>query len=205
MKSSGGYLLIFEPEVVCDNHLSAFLKVTESLRQEKKFVYVPGDHNLISNLSLKENLLLEGCPGRLRQNRQEDWVYIRNLMEEEKLGKLVASLSDWEKLPHACQDRTNKMLCLIKALVAKPELLFLDYPEKHLGPEEIKEVCHALQHLIETRKTQIYFATKTPFAWRSLLKFSVQKNGRTGWQTQALGHEQSDELTLSAQKIEKAA
>ncbi len=102
-------------------------------------VHVPEGREILTSLTVRENLLLGGYR---RKERGELGADLESLLElfphlGERLDRRAGNLSGGEQ----------QMLAVARALMAKPRLLLLDEPSMGLAPLVVREIFRTLQDL----------------------------------------------------------
>jgi branched-chain amino acid transport system ATP-binding protein len=103
---------------------------------------VPEGRQLFGTLSVKDNLLMGGYPGR------KDGAAIRGTLHE--VYELFPVLSDFEDRPAASlSGGEQQMLAIGRALMSRPRLLMLDEPSLGLAPMMVQRVMDLVSLLAD--------------------------------------------------------
>ena len=117
-----------------------------------KFGYLPGEGQLMSNLSLYENLVL---PLRYHTDLSES--------EIKKKAQETLALVGLDYIPGPLADRREKRLVAIaRTLILDPNLLLLDEPADGMDPEHADELWRNLSIINSSKGIAMVIATKVP-------------------------------------------
>jgi len=108
-------------------------------------VQVPEGREILTSLTVRENLLLGGYRRRKEKNVAPDLAALLELFPRlrDRLDGAAGNLSGGEQ----------QMLALGRALMARPRLLLLDEPSMGLAPVLAQEIFHQLKELNRTGLT----------------------------------------------------
>jgi branched-chain amino acid transport system ATP-binding protein len=129
--------------------------------------YVPAERHLFPGMSVRENLLLGGYPGRPDPSAFE-LVFDLFPRLKERPKQPAGSLSGGEQ----------QMLAVGRALMSRPRLLMLDEPTTGLAPKLARSAYQALQALKETGVTLLVAEQQVPLALSLADRGYVLENGR---------------------------
>jgi branched-chain amino acid transport system ATP-binding protein len=129
--------------------------------------YVPAERHLFPGMSVRENLLLGGYPGRPDPSTFE-LVFDLFPRLKERPKQPAGSLSGGEQ----------QMLAVGRALMSRPRLLMLDEPTTGLAPKLARSAYQALQALKETGVTLLVAEQQVPLALSLADRGYVLENGR---------------------------
>ena len=129
--------------------------------------YVPAERHLFPGMSVRENLLLGGYPGRPDPSVFE-LVFDLFPRLKERPRQPAGSLSGGEQ----------QMLAVGRALMSRPRLLMLDEPTTGLAPKLARSAYQALQALKETGVTLLVAEQQVPLALSLADRGYVLENGR---------------------------
>jgi len=143
-------ILPTEGEVWLDDHCLNRAKTKEILALRRQIGVVFQDFRLLTNRTLKENILLAL---RVIGYRQSDWL--------EKLNRvlsLVGLKGREEFFPAQLSGGELQRACLARALIVEPKVILADEPTGNLDPETSWELMDLLKK-INRQKTTVIMAT----------------------------------------------
>lgn len=136
---------------------------------ELGLIQVPEGREILTTLSVRENLLLGGYRRR-RERIEGDFEEVLALFPrlKERLHGRAGNLSGGEQ----------QMLAIGRALMAKPRLLMLDEPSMGLAPLAVREIFSKLRALNESGLTILLVEQNVRQALRIASSAYVMENGR---------------------------
>ncbi|MGB0454250.1 MAG: hypothetical protein ACPGJV_11115 [Bacteriovoracaceae bacterium] len=153
-----------------------FLK-WRTYKQNIDFAHLCENDSLISNLSLEENLQLEGKEfsrfPKLPKNTTE------LLMEKipGPVDKLLSLIPRWNILPQDVTPEIRKLVSLLKVLSRNTDYLILENPDKHLDETSLCHLKEILMVLTKAKNTSIFMTQiNTEGHWKELITSHVRFN-----------------------------
>jgi len=133
-------------------------------------VQVPEGREILTSLTVRENLLLGGYRRRARKNFAADFAGVLELFPRlnERLDGRAGNLSGGEQ----------QMLAVARALMAKPRLLLLDEPSMGLAPLLAQEIFRKLKELNRRGLTIFLVEQKVRQALKIADHAYVMENGK---------------------------
>jgi len=160
---------------------------------ERGLIQVPEGREILTTLSVRENLLLGAYQRRRQDELQKDLDYVLALFPrlKEKLSGRAGILSGGEQ----------QMLAIARALMARPRCLLLDEPSMGLAPLLVREVFRTLRTLNESGLTILLVEQNVHQALRIAHDGYVLENGvitLSGSSTELLNNPKVIEAYLGA-------
>lgn len=130
---------------------------------------VPEGRQILTSLSVHENLLMGGYPRRTVAQKDTDAIYERfsNLAQRRDMSASVLSGGE------------QQMLAIGRALLARPKLMMLDEPSLGLSPLLVKQLFALLQELNHDGLTLLLIEQNTSMALRIASRGYVLELGKT--------------------------
>jgi len=117
-----------------------------------KFSYVEAFGPLLTNLTLKDNILLESIQNSLSETKE---IQLSKVLNQTKNGHLMKFFQELEaknflnKTPMEVSPRIRKIAALVKGLLQESDFLFFDIPEAYLTPADLDLFISALKFQIK--------------------------------------------------------
>lgn len=125
----------------------------------------PEGRQIFSTMSVRENLVIGGGPHGLAEL---DRVLVLFPKLEERMAQLAGSLSGGEQ----------QMLCIARALMAKPSLLLLDEPSLGLAPKFVKGIFDLVSKIRDEGLSILIVEQNAKAALRIADRAAVMEGGR---------------------------
>lgn len=140
LKCVAGFVRPRSGGVTMSGETVTFLKAHEKVRHHR-MGFVPQTDNVFSTLSVSENILLGArFIGKAERLRRFDELMAQYPSLAAKKNRRASALSGGER----------QLLSLVRALIAKPQILLLDEPSAGLSPRMMHEVFEAIS-LVRSR------------------------------------------------------
>jgi len=156
------------------NFLS-FLKCS-GIKKPIRFAYVHSEGPLLSNLSLKDNILLDSIPNSLSETKEFQLKSFLKNTGNNYLISLFNKLEFIEELPGHVDNQERKITALIKALLQESDFILLDSPEKYLSNINFKIFKNALLYLYYKNNKTILIATNEEKNWVDIASIIVKRD-----------------------------
>lgn len=136
---------------------------------ELGLIHVPEGRQILTTLSVRENLILGAYRRRARQEINADLERMLTLFPrlKERLDGAAGNLSGGEQ----------QMLAIARGLMARPRLLLLDEPSMGLAPLLVQEIFHTLRELNEQGLTLLLVEQNVRQALKVAHQAYVMENG----------------------------
>lgn len=134
------------------------------------FAHIEADGNLMSTLTLRENIELELATRSPRSRGKNGDVPFDLKGYVEKSGnihlvKLFKKIPNLDELPSDVDKQTGKLVALVRGLVRKADYLFIDMPERHLSEANTKLFAAALDYRCSTLGTTALVCNSKESLW----------------------------------------
>lgn len=144
LKCLSGLEKLSEGKVIVDNqNIDDMSRSEVSNFRKNKIAFVFQEYNLIDDLTLHENIYLEGEPSE----------EIENLIDAWDIRKAI------HLFPSQCSGGQQQKAAILRALVKDAEILFCDEPTGALDGKSSKEVLTVLQNVSRKYQTTIILIT----------------------------------------------
>lgn len=144
--------------------------------------YVPQDERVFPDLSVRENLLINGRPRDIREQR---WSQILETFPslQERLDQSAGTLSGGEQ----------QMLAIARAFLAEPRLVLMDEPTEGLMPQLVRQIEDRVRKLAEQGVGVLLAEQRLETALALCHRLYVLDKGQIVW---AGSSEEADRETL---------
>lgn len=134
---------------------------------EQGLVQVPEGRQILSTLTIAENLQLGGWHAGQAAQKTIDEVYARFPVLADRRGLAAGSLSGGEQ----------QMLAIARALVAAPKVMLMDEPSMGLAPKVVDEVFRVIEEIRATGTTVVLVEQNARRALRAAEHGYVMQTG----------------------------
>ena len=134
---------------------------------EQGLVQVPEGRQILSTLTIAENLQLGGWHAGQAAQKTIDEVYGRFPVLADRRGLAAGSLSGGEQ----------QMLAIARALVAAPKVMLMDEPSMGLAPKVVDEVFRVIEEIRATGTTVVLVEQNARRALRAAEHGYVMQTG----------------------------
>lgn len=114
----------------------------------KGLAYVPQEHNVFPELSVRENLSLGSLIGKRSREERLEEVYDLFPDIADRINQKAGSLSGGE----------TQMVAVARALMQDPELILLDEPTAGLSPKYVDNFFRKIQEIYEVKGVSVILA-----------------------------------------------
>lgn len=114
----------------------------------KGLAYVPQEHNVFPELSVRENLSLGSLIGKRSREERLEEVYDLFPDIADRINQKAGSLSGGE----------TQMVAVARALMQDPELILLDEPTAGLSPKYVDSFFRKIQEIYEVKGVSVILA-----------------------------------------------
>lgn len=169
------------------NEFMAFLKFNKA-SVPYKFSYVDKGPNLISEMTINQNILIDFNADSLTESKDAQFHEFLKDSKNYYLSELYNKLEIPTELPKFANAQMKKIASLIKALLKEGEFIFLESPEEDLSPEALTLFVGALKSQINTKKQNIFIYSENTDFWYSQCHKKVERNPDFSFKTELLTH-----------------
>ncbi len=132
------------------------------------FSYFSKDSELISTLTLKENLVLQGLPKHLGEESEIDIEKIIKNQNNDMLDFFISGIGDLDKHPENATTEEKQRLLFSISLLRKSPFLILDNPEDNLKNLQLKVIQTICNH-IKISSSKVFLFTDDAHPWSEYL------------------------------------
>lgn len=148
-----------------------------------QFSYVSTKGDLISELTLNQNILLEYTSPSLTEEKEG---HLRKFFKERPnlhLEALYNMISNIDEYPSEAGPEENKITALLKAFIANKPFIFLEYPEAELSPKAQKLLQKAIELQAKNLRQNIFIVTKQEQNWSKYISKIVERTESFSFKT----------------------
>ncbi|MCO4755836.1 MAG: hypothetical protein KC478_15250, partial [Bacteriovoracaceae bacterium] len=99
-----------------------------------------------SNLSIKENYILDAVPTSLIKDKEDNFQMTSDNLENIHLKELIKATDCINRLVKDLSCVEKKLVGIVKALLSESEYVFMDAPDKYIDNELLSTVKAALEY-----------------------------------------------------------
>ncbi len=175
------HIFLFDTGPLCDlkvNPLKDFLYFLKFEGQKGiiDFSYSWEKDSLHSNLTIKENLLLDSIPTSLIRDNENNLKEFFKTLENPYLIKLFEALGNLnDKVANLSIERL-KLTSLIKAMVSKSEFVFLVEPESFDSYETIATLKQCILFEVDTHQRKFMIKPSQKETWLDITTHLITKD-----------------------------
>lgn len=152
---------------------------------------------LIESLTLRENLYLDAIPLSLVESRDLKFRQHLNQTQNKYLGDLLEQVTELDVLPSRVDQRSRKIIGLIKTLLQDCDFLFYESPENHLEKEDFETFIKALQFTQGKDKKIAFIFSQEQTLWMDFATKTVTRDQFNCFQTQSVNRHTVQKKFLS--------
>mgnify|MGYP003718815807 CR=1 FL=1 len=160
-----------------DNALKEFLKFLKFMTKKTTidFCYSSGKNSLHSNLSIKENFILDAVPKSLIRDGEDNFKQFLETLKNPHLKKLIHKLGDLKRTTSSLDQGEIKLTTILKSLMSQSEYILLEAPEKEQHYENIELIKKAIQFEVYQRKRRVIIKAQNKDTWLDISGFIISK------------------------------
>jgi ABC-type lipoprotein export system ATPase subunit len=190
--NSSGDISFFAPEQdkLSLNPLRDFIHYLSFNRFPRpyKFSYIDEKAALIPNLSLRQNIALNGhCQGLLRSPEE----YLAELLTNptnEWTGEIIEAIGCLDSLPSDVSIAKRKLAALLKVSLEDSPMLFLISPEKHLDGDSFQVLRRSLEKIVKQTSKSIYIYSGDKPLWMTICGKVISRDEQKRFIIKQLAH-----------------
>ncbi len=142
------------------------------------FSYLDQSPELITTLTLKENILLEANYNRIGKERYVDLDKIIQETQNLELKALYRELGNTELNSTAIGPNKKKLVQICHLLIRKVPYLFLDNPEKHLEESQLSQLINAVKFKVLAEGVTVLLSTAREDLWSTHITAIVSRGDK---------------------------
>lgn len=132
------------------------------------FSFSAGLSSLHPSKTLKDNFILDSVPSSLIKNNEDNFQSLLRTIKNETLLELVHSLKPFDKEPKFYTDHEVSIASIVKSLLSKSKLIFIDDSQIKLDTETLEIVKKCIQIEIEQNNRKVLISTNKATKWLSI-------------------------------------
>ena len=140
-----------------------------------RFAYSESNTLMMSHLTIKENILLDGVIHTLCSTKE---FQLKKHLDKEgrpRLVKLFNQIGDIELRPDQVSTETLKLVSLLKTLLRPSDYLFFENPQMHLSDMNLAIFIEALKEQVEIKNQTIFIHSTNEDLWSDLVSKKILK------------------------------
>lgn len=141
------------------------------------------DAELIEGLTLRENLYLDAVPLSLIESRDFKFRQHLDQTQNRYLSELLHKVVELDVYPSRVDQRTRKIVGLIKTLLQDSQYLFYDTPEAHLEREDLEVFIKALHFHLGKEKKIAFICSQEEALWIDFATKTVKRDAKQCFET----------------------
>lgn len=141
------------------------------------------DSQLIEGLTLRENLYLDAIPLSLVESRDFKFRQHLDQTQNKYLSELLNKIVELDVYPSRVDQRSRKIIGLIKTLLQDCDYLFYESPEDHLEQEDLETFVKALHFHLGKEKKIAFICSKEEGLWLDFATKTVSRDQKNCFQT----------------------
>lgn len=159
------------------NEFVAFLKYYQ-IPSPYKFTTISGELNLISDLSLKENILLNFNSDSLTSSKNHQFDEILLSIKNPYIAPLLQYFHEGDLKPHEASKEAIKCAQLLRALLSDSHFIFMESPEKDLSYQLFSIFLKALKHHCKDKVVNVFISSPNPELWLNEAHYVIKRNDK---------------------------
>lgn len=164
-----------QPQTAKVNEFVAFLKYFQ-IPSPYKFTTISGELNLISDLSLKENILMNFNSDSLTSSKNHQFDEIIHQIKNPYIAPLLQYFHEGDLKPHEASKEAIKCAQLLRALLSDSKFIFMESPEKDLSYQLFTIFLKALKHHCKDKVVNVFISSPNPELWLNEAHFVIKRN-----------------------------
>lgn len=157
------------------NEFVAFLKYFQ-IPSPYKFTTISGELNLISDLSLKENILMNFNSDSLTSSKNHQFDEIIAGIQNPYIAPLLQYFHEGDLKPNEASKEAIKCAELLRALLSDSHFIFMESPEKDLSYQLFSIFLKALKHHCKDKVVNVFISSPNPELWLNEAHFMIKRN-----------------------------
>lgn len=168
------------------NEFISFLKYFK-ISKPYKFATISDENNLISDLSLIENVLMNLNNDSLTTTKENEFNEIVAFQKNPHLQEILDHFTEGERRPKEASKEAIKCAQLLSAMLSDVQYIFLESPEKDLSYKMFSIFLKALKfHCIE-KNINVFVSSANPELWVNEATFYIQRDTNLGFTISEIG------------------
>lgn len=148
-----------------------------------QFSHVGRDAELIEGLTIRENLYLDSIPLSLIDSKEFKFRQHLDQTQNRYLSELLHKVVELDVYPSSVDQRTRKIVGLIKTLLKDTEYIFYHSPEAHLEQEDLEIFIKALHFHLGKEKKIAFISSEEEQLWIDFATKTVVRDEQQRFET----------------------
>lgn len=162
------------------NEFLSFLKYFK-IPKPYKFATISTEHNLISGLTLKENVLMNLNSDSLTTAKDHEFEEILAFQKNPHLKEILEQFTKGDFKPSEASHEAIKCAQLLGAMLSDAQFIFMENPEKDLSFKIFSMFLKALKHHCADKNVNVFISSANPELWIPEAQFYIQRDDQLGF------------------------